>query len=143
MNAPRVLLDTNVVLDLLLARAPFDRPAVTLATKAANGEIVAFVSATAVTTVHYIARRTLGSDGADTAVARLLELFHVAPVDGDVLGAALARRFDDFEDAVIDAAADRVGVDALVTRDAAGFKASTHPILSPSEMVQTLVARGP
>lgn len=142
MSVLRLLLDTNVVLDLLLARSEFDKAAVILATKAAQGEIVAYLSATSVTTVHYIARKTLGSGGADLAVSKLLDLFHVAPVTDVVLRSALARAFDDFEDAVIDAAAEHVGVDAIVTRDAAGFKSSSHRVFTPPEMVQALMARG-
>lgn len=141
MSAVRLLLDTNVVLDLLLARKPFDEPAVMLATKAAVGEAVCFVSATAITTVHYIARKSLGSEGADVAVGRLLELFHVAAVTDEVIRAALALRFPDFEDAVVDAAAAHVRVDAIVTRDVEGFRASSQPIFSPTEIVQALLAR--
>lgn len=141
MSALRLMLDTNVILDLLLARSPFDLAAVGLATRAAQGEVVAYLSATSVTTVHYIARKTLGTDGAHAALGKLLDLFHVAPVTDAVLRSALARRFEDFEDAVIDAAAEQIGVDAIVTRDATGFKGSAQRVFTPSEMVQALAAR--
>ena len=142
MTALRLLLDTNVLLDLLLARAPFDSAAVGLATKTAQGEVVTYLSATSVTTVHYLARKALGRDGANQAVGRLLELFRVAPITDIVLRSALARNFADFEDAVIDAAAEHVGVDAIVTRDAAGFRASSIPVFSPPEVLQAIAARG-
>lgn len=142
MTALRLLLDTNVLLDLLLARSPHDRPAIALATKTAQGEVVTYLSATSVTTVHYLARKTLGTQGANEAVDKLLELFRIAPITDVVLRSALARSFADFEDAVIDAAAEQVGVDAIVTRDATGFKASSIPVFSPAEVLQAIAARG-
>ena len=136
-----VLLDTNVVLDLLLARAPFDTDAVAVASMAARGEIVAYIGATSVTTIHYIARKSLGARDADAAIARLIQLFQVAPVTEQVIRNAAERGFDDFEDAVLDAAAELVGVDALITRDSAGFKRSKIPVFAPHELVFALAAR--
>lgn len=140
MTVLRLLLDTNVVLDLLLARVPFDRAAVALASRVSRGEVVGYLCATSVTTVHYIARKALGANGAHEAVAELLELFSVAPVTDAVLGAALERGFADFEDAVIDAAAQHVGVDAIVTRDAKGFESSKLTVFSPDEVLRALAA---
>jgi predicted nucleic acid-binding protein len=141
VSCARVLLDTNVILDLMLARAPFDRPAIELAAAAVRGDIVAYVCATSVTTIHYIARKQLGRDGAARAVGTLLEAFRVAAVTDVVLQHALARDFSDFEDAVIDAAAEHVGATAIVTRDAKGFATSALAVFSPSEMVHALSAK--
>ena len=142
MTPSLVLLDTNVVLDLLLAREPFDRDAIAIASKAAHGELVAYIGATSVTTIHYIARKTLGTRDADIAIGRLLQLFQIAPVTEKVLSSALARGFNDFEDAVIDAAAELVGVDALITRDVDGFKLSQIPVFAPHELLRALTAQG-
>jgi predicted nucleic acid-binding protein len=141
LTASVVLLDTNVVLDLLLARKPFDNDAVAIASAVAQGELVAYLAATSVTTIHYIARKTIGTLEANRAIDRLLRLFKVAPVTELVLTAALARGFSDFEDAVLDAAAEFVSVNALITRDAEGFRASKLPIFTPSEFLRALSAR--
>ncbi len=141
MTASVVLLDTNVVLDLLLARAPFDKDAVAIASAVARGELVAYIAATSITTIHYVARKTIGTLEADSAIGQLLLLFHVAPVTELVLSAALARRFGDFEDAVLDAAAELVSVDALITRDAEGFRLSKLPVFTPSEFLRAMNAR--
>ena len=138
MSCARVVLDTNVILDLMLARAPFDRPAMALAAAAVRGEIVAYVCATSVTTIHYIARKQLGRDGAARAIGKLLQAFKVAAVTDVVLQHALDRDFSDFEDAVIDAAAEHVGATAIVTRDANGFATSALAVFTPAEMVHAL-----
>lgn len=141
MTASVVLLDTNVVLDLLLARKPFDKDAVAIASAVARGELVAYIAATSVTTIHYIARKAIGTLEADRAIGRLLLLFQVAPVTELVLSSALARAFSDFEDAVLDAAAELVSVNALITRDAEGFRLSKLPVFTPAELLRAMSAR--
>lgn len=141
MTASVVLLDTNVVLDLLLARKPFDKDAVAIASAVARGELVAYIAATSVTTIHYIARKAIGTLEADRAIGRLLLLFQVAPVTELVLSSALARAFSDFEDAVLDAAAELVSVNALITRDAEGFRRSKLPVFTPAEFLRAMSAR--
>ena len=53
----------------------------------------------------------------------------------DLTGASLERAarlgWDDFEDCLIALAAERVGADYLITRDAKGFARSTVPAVSP------------
>lgn len=141
MTASVVLLDTNVVLDLLLARKPFDKDAVAIASAVARGELVAYIAATSFTTIHYIARKAIGTLEADRAIGRLLLLFQVAPVTELVLSSALARAFSDFEDAVLDAAAELVSVNALITRDAEGFRLSRLPVFTPAEFLRAMSAR--
>ena len=141
MTASVVLLDTNVVLDLLLARKPFDKDAVAIASAVARGELVAYIAATSVTTIHYIARKAIGTLEADRAIGRLLLLFQVAPVTEHVLSTALARAFSDFEDAVLDAAAELVSVNALITRDAQGFTLSKLPVFTPAAFLRAMSAR--
>lgn len=142
MRVSRVLIDTNVILDLLLARQPFDREAIALASVVAGGGLTGYVSATSVTTVHYLASKHLGARGADGAVEDLLAVFAVAPVTEGVLRAAIERRFDDFEDAVIDAAAEHVEADAIITRDTTGFRRSRRTVLSPIEALSAIAASG-
>jgi len=136
----RVLFDTNVVLDLLLARAPFDRAAVELASRVARGEIEGVLCATSVTTIAYIAGRQVGAARAKDAVDKVLSLFRVAAVTETVLRSAMALGFDDFEDAVVQAAAVEVGATAIVTRDREGFVRSSLAIFAPDELVAALDA---
>jgi predicted nucleic acid-binding protein len=97
----RVLFDTNVLLDALLAREPFISDATFLLAAIESGQIVGFMSATTVTDVHYlVGRQTKSAETAMTAVMQLLVLMEVCPVDREVLEQAIALNFHDFEDAV-------------------------------------------
>jgi predicted nucleic acid-binding protein len=135
-----VLVDTHVVLDLLLARKPFDEDAVAIASKVARGEFVAYLGATSVPTVHYIARKRLGTTEASRAIGRLLQLFQVAPVTEQVIRDAIDRGFADFEDAILDTAAELVGVEAIVTRDPEGFRRSRIAVFTPPEFLKAIDA---
>lgn len=134
----RALFDTNVVLDVLLARQPHAANAAELFRRVHDGALVGVLGATTLTTIHYIARRSLGTDGATRALHALIELFDVAPVTRAVLVDALERGFADFEDAVLDAAATAADVDAIVTRDHAGFARSEVPVFAPDALLAAL-----
>jgi len=57
----KVLFDTNVVLDVLLAREPHARTAATLFSLVDSDRLDGRVCATTVTTVDYLATRALGA----------------------------------------------------------------------------------
>lgn len=134
----RVLLDTNVVLDLLLDREPWSSAAVAMFTEIESGNLEGYLCATTVTTLHYLATKTVGAKKARQDIRSLLALCAVAPVNRAVLDAAVDLDFADFEDGVLYEAACLVGVDAIVTRNAADFKRAEISILSPQECLEIL-----
>lgn len=137
----RVLLDVNVVLDVLLDRAPFADASSAVWAAVEQGQAEGLLSAHAVTTLHYLNARAVGVRMAREATDALLSVFEVASVDDAVLHAALALSWHDFEDAVTAAAAKRAKCQALVTRNPSGFKGSPIRVLTPSEAVAWLAAR--
>jgi predicted nucleic acid-binding protein len=136
----RLLFDTNVVLDVLLAREPHAGPAVALFALVERGILRGLLGSTAVTTVHYLAEKHAGRVAARDHVRTLLGLFDVAGVTKDTLLEALDSSFADFEDAVLYHAATASDVDGVVTRDRAGFRESQLPVFSPTELLAALDA---
>ncbi|MDZ7966779.1 MAG: PIN domain-containing protein [Nostoc sp. DedSLP03] len=136
----RVLFDTNVLLDALLAREPFVADAAFLLQTVELGQVEGFMSATTVTDIHYlVGRQTKSTEIAIAAVTQLLALMEICAVDRDVLEQAIALRLTDFEDAVQVASAMKLGLEAIVTRDVDGFTGSPIPVLSPKEMRNQLM----
>lgn len=136
----RVLLDANVVLDVLGARQPFFPMAAGVWAAVEEGKVDGLLAAHTVTTLHYLLRRHGDAPRTATALADLLRVFEVAPVDGDVLQSALAIPGPDFEDAVQIAAAIAAGATHLVTRNPADFQACPIPILQPAELIALITA---
>ena len=131
----RVLLDTNVVLDVLLARKPFVHPAAQIFGLVEQSRIEGFLGATTITTVEYLLTQSLPRATAYAALHRLLEFFEIAPVNRAVLEEALQSKIADFEDAVLEQAGRLVGVEAILTRDPKGFRYSAIKVFDPVEFL--------
>lgn len=134
----KILFDTNIVLDVLMDRLPHSDVAVELCSKVEDGTIIGYLCGTTITTVCYLAAKSVGAQRAQEEIRKLLSLFEVAPVNRAVIESALALDFNDFEDAVIYEAACHVGADAIVTRNQKGFKKSGIPVYSSDEMAKIL-----
>ena len=136
----RILLDVNVVLDVLLDRAPFADTSSEVWAVVERGEAEGLLSAHALTTLHYLNAKAVGGRMARETTDALLSVFEVAGVDDAVLHTALSLNWTDFEDAVTAAAAKRAKCDAVVTRNPADFKGSAVRVLTPSEALSWITA---
>jgi predicted nucleic acid-binding protein len=137
-EAPRVLLDVNVVLDALQSREPFSDDAVHVLALAEAGTLDGLLAAHTVTTLFYLMARHGSPTAARVQIGDLLSILGVAAVDQGVLRAALSLPAPDFEDCVQMAAAREADADYVVTRDRAGFAAGPVPTLTPAEMLALL-----
>lgn len=131
----KVLFDTNVVLDVLLDRDTHAVASTRAWLAVENGAAEGLLAAHAVTTIHYLVRKELGTTRAKGVVSAVLRILKVAPVDGAILHEALQLPFADFEDAVTAAAARAAGCAYIVTRDPKGFRNSPVPALTPEAAV--------
>lgn len=134
----RVLLDTNIILDLFLDRAPFSVHAAALWQANEDGHFEGYVSAITPVNLFYIARKFKGVTTARQAVAEILAACQVCPLDQTVLQLALVLPFTDYEDAVQHASATANHLDAIITRDPTGFAGATLPIFAPAEFLKQL-----
>jgi len=132
-------MDTNIILDDFLEREPFVEDAAALMEAIESERIVGYVTATTLTNIFYIARRqTRSIELARQAVSETLMLMEVCLVDRAILEAAFASNLRDFEDAVQLACAMASRLNAIITRNAQDFAAATLPILSTSELLESL-----
>ena len=136
----RVLLDVNVVLDVLLDRKPFADASAAVWAAIENGDAEGLLSAHAVTTLHYLNVKTVGTRMASETTEALLSVFNVAPVDEAVLRSAVSLQWQDFEDAVTAAGARRAKCDAVVTRNPRDFKGAPVRVLTPAEALAWIEA---
>ncbi len=124
----KILFDTNVILDVMLDREPFSDSAALLLSKGEHSQVIGFLCATTVTTLHYLIAKSLGNKAAKRHISTLLSLFEIAPVNRIVLDKALNANFRDFEDAVLHEAAVHAGAEYIVTRNPSDFKHSKLPV---------------
>lgn len=131
----RVIVDTNIVLDVLLEREPFVQTAVNLFSLAEQSRIDAFLCATTITTIDYLLTRSLPASTARNALRKLISLFEIAAVNRSVIERALHSKINDFEDAVLVEAGRLAGVDSIVTRNTKDFVRSALKVFEPSEFL--------
>lgn len=136
----RVIVDTNIVLDVLLSREPFVGAGSEVFALVEKSSVEASLCATTVTTVDYLLTQSLPRDEARRALRALLSLFEVAPVNRAVLDGALGSRIEDFEDAVLEQAGLLVGAEAIITRNTKDFRRSSIKALDPTELLRAIEA---
>jgi predicted nucleic acid-binding protein len=134
----RLLLDINILLDVVLEREPWAEPAAGLLSKIERGEVTGFVAGHTITTIHYVVSQTRDRQAAAEAVSDMLRFLEVVPVEKADFSQALILPTADFEDAVQAAAALKVGVDYIVTRDEKGFGGLSIPPMNSGEVLSLL-----
>lgn len=139
----RVLLDTNVVLDSLLARAPWNAESDEILRAADRGDAVCAFTTLSIANLFYVGRRLVGLVQARNEVRVCLQRFDVVGVGRQTLLNADAMPGTDFEDNIQISAAVQSAVDGLVTRDSSGLSHSPLPVWTPAEFLQQLSSQGP
>lgn len=137
----KILIDTNVILDIALNRKPFVEDAVLLWRLAEQRQITACLSNTSITDIFYIVNKHAGREKARGFVADLLDTFHLADIDEEGFRAALYSGIADFEDAVQYIICYRNGCDALVTRNKGDF-GDRNNVFGPAEMIERIRSAG-
>ncbi|MDR1754591.1 MAG: PIN domain-containing protein [Eubacterium sp.] len=135
----KVLLDTNIIMDALQERQPFDVEAKEILNRAQSGKIEAMLTANSVTDIFYLYSRARDVKSARSVLEFLLNQFGVVDVTHSDCINALKLQNDDFEDALLSICAERVKVDCVITRDE-GFLKSESPVrtVSPAQFLSEL-----
>jgi predicted nucleic acid-binding protein len=134
----KLLIDTNVLLDVVLERKPWVDDATALLDAIAKGRAQGYVSAHAVTTVYYVVERERNRALAATAVSDLVQLLTVVPLSNADFQRALGLGLRDFEDGTQAAACLQVGADCLVTRNPKDYKGAPVTLRSAGEVLALL-----
>lgn len=132
----KILVDSDVVLDLLLARSPYFPAAARLFTAFQEERLEGYVSSLAFSNLFYILRKQSSGLDAVALLRKLRLITRVAPVDERVVDLALAADFNDFEDAIQYFAAVEHGLDAIVTRNRRDYRSAKIPVLSAEECLE-------
>ena len=138
MATPRILIDTNVVLDVLQAREPFYEASKRLLAAAESGRVQGMIAAHTVTTLFYLIAKDKSSAQAHATITNLLQFLKVTSVDHATIEQALNLPYRDFEDAVQMMSAAQSKCDFLVSRNKDDFKPALLPVVSPVDFIATL-----
>ena len=131
----RVLIDTNVLLDVLLQREHFYRDAAIIWSLVERGVVEGYIYAISVNNIYYITKKLNDEKTAGSLVDKILKDFKVIAATYEIL--KLARTRDgDYEDLIQYFSALRNKCEFIVTRDPKGFPKKGIKIVSPTDFVK-------
>jgi len=131
-----VLLDTNVIMDALQERSPFDIAAKEILMRGQSGEFTCLFTANAAADIFYLYSKARNMKSANSALDFLLKTYGVVSVTHEDCIAAQALPIEDFEDALVAVCAEKANADYIITRDEK-FLTEDSPVkvISPSEFL--------
>ncbi len=136
----KVLLDTNVILDIAFERQPFYDYSDQVFSFIEQRQIEGYVSASTFSDLYYIIRKERGRDWTLRFLTRLASTCQIATVDGTAINMALTANFRDFEDAIQYSSAVVNQLDAIVTRNPQDFPVTIASILTPEQLIQLTIS---
>lgn len=130
-----ILIDLNVLLDVIQKREPHFASSAALLDHVLAGKVEGAIPAHALTTIHYLVNRHNSQGDADQAIDWLLAHFSIAGIGKNELIRARSLGWSDFEDAVVVAAAQSSGCQAIITRNVRDFTETPIPTMTPQEFL--------
>ena len=135
----RILVDTNVLLDYLLCREPFEEDARKIVLACKQKKVVACIAAHSISNMFFILRKEFSAEERRSILTSLCQLFEVEGIDKDKIIEALSNeKFSDFEDCLQMECALAFKADYIVSRNIDDFKESKVPCLTPYKFCELL-----
>ena len=135
----KILVDTNIILDVLLKREPHNRAAQVIMTKCAEREITGYLAAHSIPNIFYVLRKEYSQAERRKFIRNLCEIFRISDLNAEKIMSAIDNeQFSDFEDCLQEECAVAETVDYIVSRNLADFKQSRVKVVEPDEFMKLL-----
>ena len=133
-----VLIDTNIVLDIALKHKQFVEKASELLEILEVNKISVYVSATSVTDIYYILRKSKSHREVISFLKSFFNYIEIAGVDKIVVINALNSNIKDFEDAIQIETAKEQNIRTVITRNKKDFEKSGLKIYNPNDYINLI-----
>ena len=134
----KILLDTNIVLDVLADRAPFAEEAATIFKLCETRQVEGAIYALTIPNLVYVMRKELGREQISGVLQKLSAILDIEDMRAEDLRKAAALPIPDFEDALQCVCAQRIKADYIVTRNIKDFLQSKVMAVKPSELLERI-----
>ena len=134
----KILIDTNVIMDVLVKREHFYVDSARVWTLIRRKFIAGYLSAISINNLYYIVNKLQGRQIAESFVDQTLEDFEIVSLTKSILKQARTLQKKDFEDLIQYFSALHEGCDFLVTRNKKDFPSIGIKIISPGELLKRL-----
>ena len=131
-----VLIDTNVILDAVTGREPYNEHAEKLLLFITEDKLKAFITASSVTDIYYLLNKYLhNKEQAKQVLIKLFSEFEIIDVTRRDCEKAFNLIMNDFEDALLATCAKRKKLDYIITRNLKDFTGSPVEAISPADFL--------
>ena len=135
----KILADTNVIIDALTSREPWNESAEKIFLMAANHTIEMYITASSATDIYYLIRKYMHQTQKEKAVLeRLFSLTGILEVTANDCLEALVSSIGDYEDAVMEKVASRNDMNYIVTRNIKDYQGGNTKIILPDDFVKLM-----
>jgi predicted nucleic acid-binding protein len=134
MNKPRLFIDSDVILDLVLQREEHYECAQKLFDQFQLGKNILYTSSIGIANMHFIIRKLHDVKFANSSVSFVSKHFKIIDASNEDIESSIQSKFSDFEDGVQYFSALRSKkIDALITRNVKDYKHSQLPVFTPKQ----------
>lgn len=134
----RVLIDTNIILDLLCNREGFAEDASRLFKLCETKLIEGYVSALSIPNIVYIMRKELDAKRIQTILRTISSIVSIADLKGGDMLKAASLPIHDFEEALQSVCAARIRASYIITRNLKDFENSKVSAIKPGELLKQI-----
>jgi len=134
----RLLIDGNIILDVLQNREPHVVDSAKIWKLCETDQAEGYVSALTFSNLVYIMRKELSPEKINEVFKSLGLIFRFTDLTVSDLAKAAEQQWDDFEDALQAATAERIHADNIITRNVKDFKKSKIVAFTPTEFLARL-----
>lgn len=134
-----LFVDTNIIIDVLGNRQPFNESAAKLFDLAEKGKISLMISALSYSNIYYIIKKTCSHKQMISLLKDLEALTETLDVTKEIISKSLTSDFKDFEDSIqYNTALANKKISAIVTRNVKDYKDSKLTVLTPDEVLSVI-----
>ena len=131
----RLLIDANILLDVLQKREPHYRDSALIWKLCETEQAEGYVSTLSFADLVYVMRKELDPQAVEDVQHKLALIFRFADLTAADITRAVEMNWDDFEDAVQAATAERIHADHIITRNVRDFRQSKIVAFTPAEIL--------
>ncbi len=133
----KVVIDSNVILDVFQNRVPFVQFSSRVLRLAETKQIKGYVTANSITDIHYLLGRHLkNKKEVHEALNTLLQLVDIIDVTAKDVRKAFHPDVGDFEDELISVCAERAKMEYIITRNIKDFTNSHVTAITPDDFLE-------
>ena len=135
----KILLDTDVIIDALTSREPWNKSAEKIFLMGANHIVDMYITASSATDIYYLLRKFVkDTAGSKQIMSKLYSLIGILDVTAANCVEALASPISDYEDAVVEKVAASKEMDYIVTRNIKDYQEGTVKVILPDDLISML-----